>query len=345
MSAAGTAPSLPPVALTCGEPAGVGPELALAARARLGIELPFFLIADRAHMAALAKRLDAPVPVVEIADPAEAADALAHGLPLLHHAFPAPASPGRPDPRNADEVIGVIARAAALVQAGRAGALCTGPIHKAALKQGAGFPHPGHTEFLAHLAGTGRAVMMLTAEGCTPPLRVVPVTIHLSLSAVPGALDAALLEDTLRIVHDALVRDFGIARPRLAVAGLNPHAGEEGVMGDEEQRLIAPVLDALRAEGLALAGPLPADTLFHAEARAAYDAAICMYHDQALIPLKTLDFHGGVNVTLGLPFIRTSPDHGTALDIAGTGRARPDSLIAALRQAWRMACARRGAGR
>lgn len=232
----------------------------------------------------------------------------------------------------------MIERAVGLVQAGLACAVCTAPIHKKALKDGAGFGFPGHTEFLAHLAGVDRVVMMLAS----PDLRVVPVTIHIALAEVPAALTAELLEDTIRITDAGLRRDFGLVRPRLAVAGLNPHAGEGGAMGREEITLIGPVLERLRAEGYDLRGPASADTMFHARARAGYDAAICMYHDQALIPIKTLDFDGGVNVTLGLPFVRTSPDHGTAYDIAGKGVARPDSLIAALRMAHQMAAARLG---
>jgi 4-hydroxythreonine-4-phosphate dehydrogenase len=230
----------------------------------------------------------------------------------------------------------VIARSVALVQRGAALAICTAPIHKKALKDGAGFAFPGHTEFLAHLAGVDRVVMMLACPG----LRVVPVTIHIPLAEVPGALTATLLEDTIRITHAALIRDFGIAAPRLAVAGLNPHAGEGGAMGPEDGAVIAPVVARLNAEGLTIRGPLSADTMFHVAARAGYDTAICMYHDQALIPIKTIDFAGGVNVTLGLPFVRTSPDHGTAYDIAGRGIADPTSLIAALRMARDMAVRR-----
>ncbi len=321
-----------PVALTCGEPAGVGLEIAARAWTVLRDSLPFFLIADRAHARAVA----GPVPLVEIDDPGAAAVAAAEGLPLLHHDFPAPAAPGRPDPANAAAVIDVIARAVGLVQAGRAAALTTGPIHKKALKDGAGFAFPGHTEYLADLAGGHRPVMMLAA----PELRVVPVTIHIPLSEVPGALTPDLLRETIEITHAALRLDFGLARPRIAVAGLNPHAGEGGAMGREEIEVIAPVLETLRGRGLEIAGPLSADTMFHPAARARYDVAICMYHDQALIPVKTVDFAGGVNVTLGLPFIRTSPDHGTAFDIAGTGRADATSLVAALRMARDMAQAR-----
>ncbi len=318
-----------PVALCCGEPAGIGPELAAKAWRALGPELPFFLIGDPAH-------LPPGTPVAEIAEPAKAADAARTGLPVLRHDFPAPNTPGTPDPANAQGVIDVIARAVTLVQSGAARALCTAPIHKKALQDGAGFAHPGHTEYLAALAGVDRVVMMLASA----KLRVVPTTIHLPLSQVPAALTAPLLRDTLRITHKALIRDFGLTAPRIAVAGLNPHAGEGGAMGHEETTLIAPVLDQLRAEGLDLRGPLSADTMFHDRARSGYDAAVCMYHDQALIPIKTLDFDRGVNITLGLPFIRTSPDHGTALDIAGRGLANASSMIEALKLAHDMGAAR-----
>jgi 4-hydroxythreonine-4-phosphate dehydrogenase len=320
---------LPPIALTCGEPAGIGPEIAAKAWEQLGAQLPFFLIGEPAH-------LPAGTPVAEIAHPAEAPLAALRGLPVLSHPFPAPATPGSPAPENAAQVIAAIARGVDLVQSGAASALCTAPISKKALKDGAGFAHPGHTEYLAALAGVDRVVMMLAC----PALRVVPTTIHIPLSQVPAALSAELLRDTIRITHAALIRDFGIAAPRLAVTGLNPHAGEGGAMGDEEARIIAPVIAALRAEGLALTGPLPADTMFHEPARARYDAAIAMYHDQALIPIKTIDFAGGVNVTLGLPFVRTSPDHGTAFDIAGRGVADPSSLRAAVGMAASMAARR-----
>ena len=318
-----------PVALTCGEPAGIGPEIAVAARRRLGASVPFFWIGDPRHL---------PVGThwQEIARPDQALTVAPGTLPVLMHEFPAPARPGRPDPANAASVIAVIAQAVGLVQSGAASALCTAPIHKKALKDGAGFAFPGHTEFLAHLAGVGRVVMMLACPG----LRVVPVTIHIPLADVARSLTVPLLEDTIRLTRAGLIRDFGIPAPRLAVAGLNPHAGEGGAMGREEIDLIIPVLDRLRAEGFLLDGPRSADTMFHAAARAHYDAAIAMYHDQALIPIKTIDFAGGVNVTLGLPFIRTSPDHGTAFDIAGQGRADATSLVAALRLAAEMAAAR-----
>ena len=311
-----------PIALTCGEPAGVGPQLAVAAWETLKGELGFFLIGDPAH-------LPSGAPVVVIDDPAQAGAKMAQGLPVLVHHFPAPARPGTPDPANAQTVIEVIKRGVHLVQGGAASALTTGPIHKKSLLDGAGFVFPGHTEFLADLADIDRVVMMLVA----PDLRVVPVTIHIALAEVPAALTARLICDTVRIATAALSRDFSVTAPRLAVAGLNPHAGEGGAMGREDIEVIAPALDQLRAEGLNIIGPLSADTMFHDRARAGYDAAFAMYHDQALIPIKTLAFDEGVNVTLGLPFVRTSPDHGTALDIAGLGRANPASLIAALRLA------------
>jgi 4-hydroxythreonine-4-phosphate dehydrogenase len=317
-----------PIALTCGDPSGVGPELAVAARAALP-DLAMFWIGDAQHLPkAAAYQI--------IAQPSDAASVPATKLPVLQHNFAKPALPGQPAPENAASVIAVIERAVALVQSGDAAAICTAPIHKKALKDGAGFAFPGHTEFLAHLAGVENVVMMLAS----PMLRVVPVTIHIAIEDVPKALTADLLEQTIRITDAGLRRDFGLTQPRLAIAGLNPHAGEGGAMGYEEINLIGPVVNRLRAEGFNLVGPSSADTMFHARARATYDAAICMYHDQALIPIKTLDFDGGVNVTLGLPFVRTSPDHGTAYDIAGKGIARPDSMIAALLLAQEMSAAR-----
>ena len=314
----------PPVALTLGDPAGIGGEIALKAWAALGGRLPFFLIGDGAHLTGLGARLS--VPVVAIDAPEAAAEALPRGLPVLHHPLPRPAPPGVPDPANAAAVVAIIARGVEIVRAGRASALCTNPIHKKALNDGAGFAFPGHTEFLAHLCGAPLPVMMLAAPG----LRVVPVTIHIPLAEVPAALTPALLEATIRITHAGLVADFGLPAPRIAVAGLNPHAGEGGAIGGEEIAVLGPVLDRLRAEGMALTGPHSADTLFHAVARARYDAAVCMYHDQALIPIKTIAFDEGVNVTLGLDFVRTSPDHGTAYNIAADLVANPASLVAAL---------------
>ena len=315
-----------PIALSCGEPAGIGPELALRAWQALRDSCPFVWIGDPRH-------LPPDSPVAELDDPAQAMDASATALPVLPHRFAAPATPGIADPRNARGVIEVLERAVGLVQSGAAAALCTAPIHKKALIDGAQFAYPGQTEFLAALAGVERVVMMLASD----QLRVVPATIHIALAQVPQVLTPALLRATIEITARDLTRRFGLARPRIAVAGLNPHAGEGGAMGGEELDWIAPLIAELAAEGLQITGPHPADTLFHAAARARYDVAVAMYHDQALIPIKTLDFDRGVNVTLGLPFIRTSPDHGTAFDIAGKGLANPSSLIEALKLAQRMA--------
>jgi 4-hydroxythreonine-4-phosphate dehydrogenase len=312
-----------PVLLTCGDPSGIGPEI--AAKAWAAGER-FVWIGDPRH-------LPTGTDWREVAEGAASGEGAMAVLPLN---FAVPAIPGQPDPANAAGVVAAIERAVRLVQGGKGAAVCTAPINKKALKDGAGFAFPGHTEFLAHLAGVERVVMMLAC----PELRVVPATIHIPLSEVPSALTEALLEETIRITHAGLIRDFGIASPRIAVAGLNPHAGEGGAMGVEEERMIRPLIARLQAEGLAVTGPWPADTMFHAAARKGYDAAVCTYHDQALIPIKTIDFAGGVNVTLGLPFVRTSPDHGTAYDIAGQGRADPSSLIAALRMAREMVAAR-----
>ncbi len=312
-----------PILLTCGDPSGIGPEI--AAKAWAAGER-FVWIGDPRHLP----------PATDWCEADEGAAPQDGPLPVLRHTFAAPALPGQPDPANAAGVISAIERAVGLVMAGKAGAVCTAPIHKKALKDGAGFAFPGHTEFLAHLAGVGRVVMLLACPG----LRVVPATIHIALSEVATTLTPALLEETIRITRAGLVRDFGIATPRIAVAGLNPHAGEGGAMGREELVWMAPLVARLAAEGMAIRGPMSADTMFHAGARAGYDVAICAYHDQALIPIKTIDFAGGVNVTLGLPFVRTSPDHGTAYDIAGQGRADPSSLIAALRLAREMVAAR-----
>ncbi|MDW3207958.1 MAG: 4-hydroxythreonine-4-phosphate dehydrogenase PdxA [Alphaproteobacteria bacterium] len=319
-----------PLVVTMGEPAGIGGEIAIAAwKARNSLNLPVFaLIDDPARLTAI----DPALPISEIDSPDEAGAVFDNALPVLPLSLPAPVEPGRPNPENGRAVLGSIEAAVSFCMAGTASGLVTNPIHKGILYQ-AGFHHPGHTEFLAELGNVPRTVMMLAND----QLRAVPVTVHVSLSAAATTLTPELIVDTCRIVHHDLIRWFGLTTPRLAVAGLNPHAGEGGALGTEEQTIIAPALDQLRSEGLNICGPLPGDTMFHAEARERYDVAICMYHDQALIPVKTLDFHGGVNVTLGLPFIRTSPDHGTAFDLAGTGKARPDSLVAAIQMAGRMA--------
>jgi len=319
-----------PIAISCGEPAGIGPEIAAAAWQALRDQTPMLWIGDPAH-------LPKGTPIKEVSNATEAADISQDVLPVLAMDFGNPCVPGQPDPSHASGVIKSIETAVSLCKGGEAAAVCTAPIHKAALIDGADFAYPGHTEFLSALAGNVPVVMMLACDA----LRVVPATIHIPLAEVPNQLSAELLEQTLRITAQGLRSDFGIENPRLAVAGLNPHAGEDGKMGDEEITLITPLLKRLQAEGFALSGPLSADTMFHPAARARYDAAVCMYHDQALIPIKTLDFSGGVNVTLGLPFIRTSPDHGTAFDIAGTGKADATSMIAALRMAAQMAESRR----
>jgi 4-hydroxythreonine-4-phosphate dehydrogenase len=318
-----------PIALTCGDPAGVGLEIAEKAWALLKDETAFFLIADPDH-------LPGSCPHEVILSPSDAVEVMPRALPVLPHPFEAAVIAGTLNPDNAESVVDVIARGVDLVLSGEAAALTTCPINKKALKDGADFAWPGHTEFLAYLGGVEDVVMMLASDA----LRVVPATIHIPLKDVPTALTADRLRQTIRITHKGLQDQFGIASPRIAVAGLNPHAGEGGAMGFEDAELIAPVLAELREEGFDLVGPLPADTMFHARARAKYDAAVCMYHDQALIPIKTLDFDRGVNVTLGLPFIRTSPDHGTALDIAGQGIASPTSLVEALKMAARMAAAK-----
>jgi 4-hydroxythreonine-4-phosphate dehydrogenase len=328
-----------PLALTMGEPAGIGGEIALQAWLRRVEQVPpFYAIDDPARLAALADRLGWAVPVGEIAAPLEAMALFDRALPVLSVGGNPAATPGHPEAADAPLVVHAIDRAVADVRARRAAAVVTNPINKDALYR-AGFRHPGHTEYLAELAGSAEpAVMMLACA----ELRVVPVTIHLPLRRAIDTLTTAAIVHAGTVVGAALRRDFGIAAPVLAVAGLNPHAGEGGSLGREDIEIVAPAIAALRAHGIDARGPLSADTMFHAAARRGYDAALCMYHDQALIPIKTIDFDRGVNVTLGLPFIRTSPDHGTAFDIAGRGMARPDSLIAALRLAGEMA-QRRGA--
>jgi 4-hydroxythreonine-4-phosphate dehydrogenase len=328
-----------PLALTLGEPAGIGPDIALAAWLRRGgLQLPpFYLLGDIEFLARRAKALSLDV-VFADARAEDAAVIFADALPVVTTGQAATAEPGHPDDSSAGAAIGSIRQGVADVMAGRAAAIVTNPIAKSVLYQ-SGFAHPGHTEFLAALAGANgsmpQPVMMLWC----PALAVVPVTIHLSLRDAIAQLSTGLIVSTARIVVADLKQRMRIARPRLAISGLNPHAGEDGALGTEERTIIAPAIEQLRAEGIDVSGPLPADTMFHAAARLRYDCALCMYHDQALIPIKTIAFDDGVNVTLGLPFVRTSPDHGTAFDIAGTGRANPSSLIAALRLAARMASA------
>ncbi len=327
-----------PLALTLGEPAGIGPDLALAIwrrRAELDIP-PFYIVADPDFLGRRAERLGLHVPIA-IATPTSAAAAFRAALPVLPLEVAVSAAPGRPDRSSAPAAVASIRRAVADVIAGAAAAIVTNPVAKNVLYNW-GFAEPGHTEFLAKLVqeATGkslRPVMMLWS----PELAVVPVTIHLPLREIFQQLSSELIVETGRIVARDLATRFGLAHPRLAIAGLNPHAGEAGTLGEEDRTVVAPAVAQLVAEGIDAKGPLPANSLFHERARATYDVALCMYHDQALIPIKTLAFDHAVNVTLGLPFVRTSPDHGTAFDIAGTGRADPTSLVAALRLAARLA--------
>jgi 4-hydroxythreonine-4-phosphate dehydrogenase len=324
------------LALTSGEPAGIGSDIALKAWLRRDeLKLPaFYWLGDAASLERRAKALALNIRLAEVRAE-DAVDTFAQALPVVPIGHAATARPGHPDDTSAGAAMASIRQAVADVMAGRAGAVVTNPIAKNVLYR-AGFRHPGHTEYLAELAATNtsapKPVMMLWS----PALAVVPTTIHVSLREAVAQLSTDLIVTTARIVVAGLKSHFGIARPHLAVSGLNPHAGEDGSLGTEDRTIVAPAVDILRKEGFDIRGPLPADTMFHEAARQTYDCAICMYHDQALIPIKTLAFEDAVNVTLGLPFIRTSPDHGTAFDIAGTGKANPSSLIAALRLAARM---------
>jgi 4-hydroxythreonine-4-phosphate dehydrogenase len=326
-----------PLALTSGEPAGIGPDIAMAAWLRRHeLNLPaFYLLGDRDFLSGRARTLGLKIDFADVG-PTDALATFADALPVVATGHAATATAGQPDGNSAGAAIASIRQAVSDVVAGRASAVVTNPIAKSVLYR-AGFRHPGHTEFLAELAVSGgqepQPVMMLWS----PALAVVPVTIHLPLRDAITQLSSDLIVTTVRIVATAMKARFGLVRPRIAVSGLNPHAGEDGALGTEDRNIVAPAIEILRADGLDIRGPLPADTMFHQAARDGYDCAICMYHDQALIPIKTLAFDDAVNVTLGLPFIRTSPDHGTAFDIAGTGRANPSSLIAALRLAARMA--------
>jgi 4-hydroxythreonine-4-phosphate dehydrogenase len=326
-----------PLALTLGEPAGIGPDVAIKAWLRRD-ELrlpPFYLLGDSAFLGRRAKALGLSVKFADV-DASRASRAFADALPVVSTGHAATAEPGQPDSHSAEAALASIRHAVADVRAGRAGAVVTNPISKGVLYR-AGFRHPGHTEYLAGLAADNGPIPQPVMMLWSPLLAVVPVTIHVSLREAIGQLTTDLIVSTARIAASALKDHFGIENPRLAVSGLNPHAGEDGTLGTEDQTMVAPAVEILRADGIAARGPLPSDTLFHEAARKTYDCAICMYHDQALIPIKTLAFDDAVNVTLGLPFIRTSPDHGTAFDIAGSGRANPASLIAALRLAGRMA--------
>jgi 4-hydroxythreonine-4-phosphate dehydrogenase len=329
-----------PLALTSGEPAGIGPDITLKAWLRRDeLKLPaFYWLGDAASLDRRAKTLGLNVRLAE-GRPEDASVAFAQALPVVPTGHAATARPGHPDDSSAGAALASIRQAVKDVMDGRASAVVTNPIAKNVLYR-AGFRHPGHTEYLAELAATKNSTPQPVMMLWSPALAVVPVTIHVSLREALAQLSSELIATTARIVVDGLKSYFGIARPRLAVSGLNPHAGEDGSLGSEDKTIVAPAVDLLRGEGLDIRGPLPADTMFHDAARQTYDCAICMYHDQALIPIKTLAFEDAVNVTLGLPFIRTSPDHGTAFDIAGTDKPNPSSLIAALRLAARMAAAR-----
>ncbi|HEY4140436.1 MAG TPA: 4-hydroxythreonine-4-phosphate dehydrogenase PdxA [Pseudolabrys sp.] len=337
MSPRARQPLSKPLALTLGEPAGIGPDLTLALwPRRVELELPpFYVIGDVNFLTQRARALKLDVPLVEVT-PATASAAFERALPVVPLGLTITAQPGKPDATSAPAAIESIRRAVTDVLSGQAAAVVTNPIAKNVLYR-SGFAEPGHTEFLARLAAeaTGREmhpVMMLWS----PELAVVPVTIHLPLREVMDVLTTDLIVETGRIVARDLTARFGVSSPRIAVAGLNPHAGEDGSLGIEDRDIVAPAVERLKAEGIDAVGPLPADTMFHEHARNGYDVAMGMYHDQALIPIKTLAFDHGVNVTLGLPFVRTSPDHGTAFDIAGTGKADPSSLVAALTLAARL---------
>jgi len=329
-----------PLAVTMGDPAGIGPDVTLAAwhRRKERTLAPFFVIADPALFEARAALLGMPARIARIERPEDAAAAFDDALPVLPLRAPlGPVRPGKPSSAHAAAIIESIEQAVVLALSGRAAAVVTAPIAKFVLME-TGFAHAGHTEFLAELAVRhgypARQPVMLMAS---PRLNTVPVTVHIPLKEVFAALTPELIVSTAQTTAEGLKRFFGIARPRLAICGLNPHAGENGALGHEEADIIAPAIETLAARGIAVTGPHPADTLFNDAARETYDAALAMYHDQALIPFKTLAFDDGVNVTLGLPFIRTSPDHGTAFALAGTGRTNPTSFIEALRLARRMA--------
>ena len=330
-------PPRKPIALTMGEPAGIAGEIVIKAwhSSDGGLVPPFVYLGDAAWLRAEAHALRSHIHVIEVRDPEEAAARFADGIPVMPVLLAERPRHAHPSGANAPAIIESIRQAVALARAGGVSAVVTNPIHKASL-YGAGFRFPGHTEFLADLCGAEVPVMMLSVEG----LRVIPVTVHLPLSQAISTLTTDAIVRAGRVAHASLARDLGVASPRIAVAALNPHAGENGSLGTEEQTIIRPAIEALRKLGIAAEGPFPADTLFHPAARARHDVVLCMYHDQALIPLKTIDFEHGVNTTLGLPIVRTSPDHGTAFDIAGQGQASASSLLAALRLADRMASLR-----
>ena len=320
----------PPLAVTCGDPSGIGLEVFFAAHKQIGHDIPMVLFADRKHL---------PNNINMVPWSPNLTKDFGSSVALYQIDFANPVVPGKADPQNAAGVIRAIRCAVNCALEGKVAGLCTAPINKTNLKVGANFKFPGHTEYLAHLCGVETAVMMLTS----PNLSVVPLTVHIPINDVPRAITRTLFHKTAHIIHNGLQKDFGIQNPRISVAGLNPHASEGGNIGREDIDNVVPWIAELQAQGLSITGPNSADTMFHDVARLRYDVALCMYHDQALIPIKTLDFSGGVNVTLGLPIVRTSPDHGTALDIAGKGSADPTSMIQAIRTADNMIKARKDA--
>jgi 4-hydroxythreonine-4-phosphate dehydrogenase len=317
-----------PLVLTMGDPAGIGGDISLKAWLA-NQNIHFFIIDDLERLERLSGKLGLDVPLIEIRDPAEVSDVFANALPVLHRPLKVDPVPGHPNPENTGAIVESIKLAVEMVMAGKASAIVTNPIHKKSLYD-VGFGFSGHTEFIAGLAAIDTPpVMMLASQ----KLKVVPVSVHVSMAEAISSLNSENIITLSTITAKALEKDFNISAPRLAIAGLNPHAGESGKMGIEENQIISPAITKLQELGIDASGPWPPDTLFHAAARETYDAAICMYHDQALIPIKTIDFDAAVNTTLGLPFVRTSPDHGTAFDIAGTGKAREKSLLAALKMA------------
>ena len=315
-----------PIVITCGDPGGVGPEVAVSAWKALRDEIPLCIIIDPNF---LPKNINIKI----LEQPPLTSNIERNSLTVIRQNFVEPRTPGKPNPSHAEATIEAIKRGVQFVKNGQCSAICTMPISKSILKEGANFPFPGHTEYLAHLDESKNYAMMLVNKY----LRVVPVTIHIPIKDITKYLNTELIEKTIKTTHQELNRRFSISNPNIWVSGLNPHAGENGTIGDEEQKFIIPIIKKLQSEGYNLLGPLSADTMFYGKKRPRFDAAICMYHDQALIPIKTLDFHSSVNLTIGLSFIRTSPDHGTAFDIAGKNLANPTSTIEAIKLAWNMA--------
>ena len=315
-----------PIVITCGDPAGVGPEVAVSAWKALKDEIPLCIIIDPDF---LPKNLD-----IKILDlPPKVSDIEKNVLTVIQHKFAEQRNPGEPNPKNAEATITAVERGVNFIKNKQCSAICTMPISKSILKDGTNFSFPGHTEYLAHLDGRNSYGMMLVNKY----LRVVPATIHIPVKDITKYLNAELIEKTIKTTYQELTNRFSISKPNIWVAGLNPHAGEAGMIGDEEKKFIIPVIKNLGSKGYNLVGPISADTMFYRKKRLKFDAAVCMYHDQALIPIKTLDFHSSVNLTIGLSFIRTSPDHGTAFDIAGKNLANPTSTIEAIKLAWKLA--------